>query len=629
MRYKAYDSGCKCKSCNDMDRRSFLKATAAAGMLAALPTQAITEDEKQKLAPWTQRLWDKGERCIYQGEALKEIAMPMGGIGAGQLYLTGKGRLERWQIFNNFNSNAHAPGAYFGVWARREGQSPVARLLQEGDSEGLPGMPSVAFSGEYPFAWIEYENGDSGLPIHIRMEAYSPLIPLNEADSGLPAIVFRFSVFNPQSVPVSVSLLATQPNLVGWDGYAPLFNTAFEEFMGNRNDPGSNLVHLCTAEGKQHRLSVPINLATNDEHVAWSLRQCGNVTVHYDPQLPKLEEKTSAIYWLGDLQDGLPEQTLDTALDRVAEGATMVLAGLDRSPILYAADPRAKTIRRKTFETWESGDYAGWTLEGEAFGSTPAEGALPGQQAVSGYHGKRFVNTFFKGDATTGRAISKPFRIGHDYLHVLIGGGKRKDETCVNLIIGEKAVESAMGEDTEQLKFVTWDMRPYRRKKAHIEIIDKHQGGWGHILVDDIVFSNSPVPPGKATRAAARLFEALPFTWRETKIAENSLLLNDGTLLPAVIDPTQVTIKRHRTFKGFHLRPDAETVLVAEDGTPILVKRRIGQGTLFFCNGNPKEWAEGPWARRCWARCWDWPRARTTHRAQDGRRMPRNTEIWC
>ncbi|HPO13897.1 MAG TPA: GH116 family glycosyl hydrolase [Candidatus Hydrogenedentes bacterium] len=593
MRYKAYDSGCKCKSFDGMNRRSFLKTTAAAGILAALPSQAVTEDEKQKIAAWTQRLWDKGERCIYRGEALKEIAMPMGGIGAGQVYLTGKGRLDRWQLFNNFNGNAHAAGAYFGVWACTEGQSPVARLLQEGDGAGLPGMPSVAFSGEYPFAWIDYENGDSGLPVQVRLEAYSPLIPLNETDSGLPVVVFRFTVANLKSVPVSASVLATQPNLVGWDGYAPLVNTAFEEFMGNRNDPGSNLVHLCTAEGKQHCMSIPIHLATNDEHAAWSLRQCGNVTVHQDPTLSKLEEQVTAVYWLGDLQDGLPEQTLDKALDRVADGATMVLAGLERAPILYAADPRAKRIRRKTLETWERGDYAGWTLEGEAFGSAPADGTLPGQQAVSGYHGKRLVNTFFNSDGTTGRAISKSFRIGHDYLHILIGGGKHKEETCVNLIIGEKVVESATGENTEQLKFVTWDMRPYRRKKAHIEIIDTNQGGWGHILVDDIVFSNSPAPPGQATRAAARLFEALPFTWMETKVSEKSLMLNNETLLPSVIDPTQVIIKRHRTFKGFHLRPDSEVILAAEDGTPILVKRRIGKGALFFCNGNPKEWAEG------------------------------------
>ncbi len=593
MRYEAYESGCKCKSRGSMDRRSFLKTTAAAGVLAALPSPAVPEAEREALAQWTRQLHEKGSRCIYRGEALKEIAMPMGGIGAGQVYLTGKGRLDRWQIFNNFNSNAHAAGAHFGIYACAQGQTPVARLLQEGDSEGIPGMPSVAFSGEYPFAWVDYENGDSELPVQVRLEAYSPFVPLNAEDSGLPAVVFRFTVTNPQSVPVSASVLATQPNLVGWDGYAPLAGLAFEEFMGNRNDPGSNFIHLCTAGGIQHRLSIPIHLATNDEHVAWSLRQCGNLTVHHDPQLPELGKKVSAVYWLGDLKGGLPEQSLDKALDRVEAGATMVLAGLDHSPTLYAADPRAKTIKRKTFETWESGGYKDWTIEGEAFGDAPAEGTLPGQQAVSGFHGRGLVNTFFNGDATTGRAISKPFTIRHDYIHVLAGGGKNKGETCVNLMIGGKAVESATGGNTEQLGFLTWDVRPHRRKKARIEIIDHHQGGWGHVLVDDIVFSNSPVPPGTATRAAARLFEALPFTWTETKISEKPVMLNDKTLLPAVIDPTQVSIKRHRTYKGFQLRPDSEVLLAAEDGTPMLVRRRIGQGALFFCNGNPKEWAEG------------------------------------
>ncbi len=216
MRYKAYESGCKCKSCGNMDRRSFLKTTvAAAGVLASLPSPAVPEVEKEALAQWTRQLYEKGNRCIYRGEALKEIAMPLGGIGAGQVYLTGKGRLDRWQIFNNFNTNAHAMGAHFGIWTCAQGQTPVARLLQEGGRDGIPGMPSVAFCGEYPFAWVDYENGDSGLPVQVRLEAYSPFVPLDAEDSGLPAVVFRFTVTNPQSVPVSASLLATQPNLVG------------------------------------------------------------------------------------------------------------------------------------------------------------------------------------------------------------------------------------------------------------------------------------------------------------------------------------------------------------------------------------------------------------------------------
>ena len=60
------------------------------------------------------------------------------------------------------------------------------------------------------------------------------------------------------------------------------------------------------------------------------------------------------------------------------------------------------------FEDFEQG-YGKWQVEGEAFGTEPPTGTLPGQQTVSGFQGKHLVNSFQGGDDTVGKLTSHPF----------------------------------------------------------------------------------------------------------------------------------------------------------------------------------------------------------------------------
>jgi len=52
----------------------------------------------------------------------------------------------------------------------------------------------LGFVGEYPLARIEFK--DPELPIRLTLEAFSPFIPHEEDDSGLPAAVLRYRVRN-------------------------------------------------------------------------------------------------------------------------------------------------------------------------------------------------------------------------------------------------------------------------------------------------------------------------------------------------------------------------------------------------------------------------------------------------
>ncbi len=163
--------------------------------------------------------------------------------------------------------------------------------------------------------------------------------------------------------------------------------------------------------------------------------------------------------------------------------------------LVLAAVPAVRAAEDILIADFEGTDYGDWKVEGEAFGPGPARGTLPGQMRVSGFLGKGLVNTFYKGDRTTGTLTSPPFRIERPYINFLIGGGGYKDQTCIQLLVGGKVVRSATGPNTrpggsERLHWDGWDVRDLMGKEAVIRIVDKRTLGWGHINVDHIVQSD-------------------------------------------------------------------------------------------------------------------------------------------
>lgn len=141
--------------------------------------------------------------------------------------------------------------------------------------------------------------------------------------------------------------------------------------------------------------------------------------------------------------------------------------------------------------------YGEWKAAGEAFGQSPAKGALGGQQAVGGFLGQGLVNSFLKGDAARGRLTSPEFTIDKDWLSFLIGGGAQPDKTCVNLLIAGHVARTATGRDAEALAWQSWSVAEWRGQKAVIEIVDEATGGWGHVNADHFVLSDAPSQPAR------------------------------------------------------------------------------------------------------------------------------------
>ena len=184
-------------------------------------------------------LYAISDGLVYEGEQLREIAFPLGGLGTGCVSLSGTGALVDWEIFNRPNKGCVLPYSFFTIWAKEQDGQPVTRVVQappmspysgsgggnfrglgfgvtRENGAGFPHMRSARFRGEFPFAEVEFE--DPRLPVSVKLEAYSPFIPLNPDDSGIPVAVLRFHVRNDGNLPVDVSLLGNLFNAVGYPG---------------------------------------------------------------------------------------------------------------------------------------------------------------------------------------------------------------------------------------------------------------------------------------------------------------------------------------------------------------------------------------------------------------------------
>jgi sucrose-6-phosphate hydrolase SacC (GH32 family) len=152
-------------------------------------------------------------------------------------------------------------------------------------------------------------------------------------------------------------------------------------------------------------------------------------------------------------------------------------------------------------ETW-----GGWVATGSAFGAGPAHGALANQMEVRGFIGRGLVNSFVGGDAATGTLTSPPFRIERSFLRFRIGGGNHPGETELTLEVDGSVVRRATGRDAERLLPAAFDVREFAGKSAHLVIVDRATGGWGHVNVDQIVEADAP--PDPAEEEARELAEA-------------------------------------------------------------------------------------------------------------------------
>jgi len=191
---------------------------------------AITAQEQSKhLVPvdkglsagTMKQLSERGQERHYRGKELDTIGMPVGGIGAGQLYIRGDGTFAVWQIFNRHVFSGYGAQNYrtyrpespvdsgFAVFVKKDGKTLLKTLNKD--------FGRVVCTASYPLATIRYS--DSSFPFNARITCSSPFIPLNAKDSALPATMLTVSLENRSKETVTIGV-------VGWLENAVLVDSA-------------------------------------------------------------------------------------------------------------------------------------------------------------------------------------------------------------------------------------------------------------------------------------------------------------------------------------------------------------------------------------------------------------------
>ncbi|WP_147463538.1 discoidin domain-containing protein [Cellulomonas triticagri] len=173
-----------------------------------------------------------------------------------------------------------------------------------------------------------------------------------------------------------------------------------------------------------------------------------------------------------------------------ADGTAMVLEHPVRVGGLAVPRPDPSDVVLADFEDTLPAD---WVAEGDAF-TAPSTGTSPGQGTVSGFLGKGLLNSYTPeaGDGATGTLTSPEFVVDRVALAALVGGGQHPGAEELRLVVDGEVVASATGENSETLRWVTWDLTPWQGRTAHVEVVDSLPAGWAHVLVDQIVLTDVP-----------------------------------------------------------------------------------------------------------------------------------------
>ncbi len=155
----------------------------------------------------------------FTGPQLLQIAMPMGGIGAGCVCLNGHGGLQDFSLRHRPaftalpDGHGNSESAFATLRVKRANQPAMTRLVEgpfpvekiydqglqaqgyrHGGFEGMPRFQMSAFHAGYPFGRVEIS--DPNIPVKINVIGWNPFIPLDDHNSSLPCAILEYVLEN-------------------------------------------------------------------------------------------------------------------------------------------------------------------------------------------------------------------------------------------------------------------------------------------------------------------------------------------------------------------------------------------------------------------------------------------------
>jgi hypothetical protein len=104
---------------------------------------------------------------------------------------------------------------------------------------------------------------------------------------------------------------------------------------------------------------------------------------------------------------------------------------------------------------------------------------------MRGYHGQGLLSSLAQGDAGRGALVSPEFRLDGRVVSAMVGGGRRRKDVGVELIVGDRVIAAARGNDSNFMYPVLWDVSADLGKLARLRVFDESKSA--HILIDHVL----------------------------------------------------------------------------------------------------------------------------------------------
>lgn len=149
--------------------------------------------------------------------------MPLGGFGAGCFGRSPRGDFNLWHIDGGEHVFQAIPACQFSVFEQVGDQTQAYALSTESAENCLQTWTPYPVSTKetstgtyhalYPRSWFVYKNI---FQAQLTCEQFSPILPHNYQDTSYPIANFLWTLHNPTAQPITLSILLSWQNMVGW-----------------------------------------------------------------------------------------------------------------------------------------------------------------------------------------------------------------------------------------------------------------------------------------------------------------------------------------------------------------------------------------------------------------------------
>ncbi len=191
----------------------------------------INQPTSHKIPPYTWHRpigldWDNPYTVRY-GSNLDDgpwHGMPLGGFGAGCIGRSSRGDFNLWHLDGGEHSFRSLPACQFSVFEEVNGKTQAYALSTEPPQDGslsawnwYPASNATTQTGTYyalyPRSWCVYENV---FQAQLSCEQFSPIWAGNYQETSYPLAIFEWIAHNPTDKPITLSILLTWQNTIGW-----------------------------------------------------------------------------------------------------------------------------------------------------------------------------------------------------------------------------------------------------------------------------------------------------------------------------------------------------------------------------------------------------------------------------